>query len=129
MWRQLTPLEIERYDLVPLEIRRRARIVKVPRLFGGFDGLTSGRVVFLVEDDDRDGGRPLMAHELVHVEQFRRQGRLVFGATYFSGYFRGLARHRSHRKAYLDIRQEREARQRAQQWVERRGSVQPRDPT
>lgn len=129
MWRRLTPQELDRYDLVAIEIRQRARIVKVPRLFGGFDGLTSGRMVFLVTDDDREGGRPLVAHELVHVEQFRRQGRLVFGAVYFSDYFRGLVRHRSHRKAYLDIRQEREARDRTQAWVERRGSVQPRDPS
>ncbi len=129
MWRRLTPLEIERYDLVPLEIRQRVRIVKVPRLFGGYDGLTSGRVVFLVEDDDQGGERPLMAHELVHVEQFRRQGRLVFGAVYFSDYFRGLVRHRRHRTAYLEIRQEREARERAQEWVERRRSVQPGNPT
>ncbi|MCP3854318.1 MAG: DUF4157 domain-containing protein [Actinomycetia bacterium] len=127
MWRRLTPQEIERYDLVSLEIRQRARIVKVPRLFGGYDGLTSGRIIFLVEDNDHDGGRPLMAHELVHVEQFRRQGRLVFAALYFSDYFRGLARQRSHRKAYLDIRHERGARERTQEWVERRGSVRPRD--
>ncbi len=127
MWRRLTPQEIERYDVVSLEIRQRARIVKVPRLFGGYDGLTSGRIVFLVEDNDHDGGRPLMAHELVHVEQFRQQGRLVFAALYFSDYLRGLACLRSHRKAYLDIRHEREARERTQEWVERRGSVRPRD--
>jgi len=126
MWRLHTADEIERYDLVPLEIRERARIIKIPRLFGGYDGLTSGRLVFLTKDDDQSGGRPLMAHELVHVEQFRRQGRLVFAAIYFSDYLRGVARHRRHRQAYLDIRQEREARERTQEWVERRGTVRPR---
>lgn len=55
---------------------------------------------------------PTLLHELVHMEQWRRQGVVRFGVRYLVDYLSGLLRRRGHRHAYLEIRAEREARTR-----------------
>src|SRR5690606_554072 len=102
--RRLSEIEVAAYDLVPPEIARRARVQRVPLLPRGAGGMTIGRFVFLLADRVRDGTSKLLAHELVHVEQYRRQGYLLFSIRYLWHYGRGMIRHRlRHRVAYRNI--------------------------
>jgi hypothetical protein len=114
--RRLSADEVAAYDLVPPDIARRAVLVRVPVLPPRADGLTSGRFVFLRTDEPADGTSRLIAHELIHVRQFRELGRLGFALRYFSAYFRNLARFRRHRRAYFEIPQEVEAYARSRSW-------------
>ena len=114
--RRLTAREIARYDLVPPEISRRARVQKVPVLAPGSHGMTVGRLILLLRDDDHSGWRTLLAHELVHVEQYAEFGTIGFLRRYVSGYARNLWRLRSHRQAYLAISFEAEARAASERW-------------
>jgi hypothetical protein len=114
--RRLNAQEIARYDLVPPEISRRARVQKVPFLAPGFHGMTVGRLILVLRDDDRSGKRTLLAHELAHVEQYHRLGVVRFLGRYVGEYARNVMRLRSHRKAYLAIPLEAEARAAAERW-------------
>ena len=116
--RRLTAQEIARYDLVPPEISRRARVQRVPFLAPGTRGMTVGRLIMMLRDDDRSGQRVLLAHELVHVEQYAELGTARFLRRYLREYFVNLWRLRSHRQAYLAISFEAEARAAARRWAE-----------
>ena len=50
----------------------------------GTDGMTVGR--FVMVRKGREGGRYLLAHELVHVRQYRERGLLGFLARYIGRY-------------------------------------------
>jgi hypothetical protein len=115
--RRLTRAEIEAYDLVPADIARRARVQRVPLLPRGASGMTIGRFVFLLRDDRRDGTSQLLAHELVHVQQYRDQGYLLFSVRYLWHYGRNLARYRRHQRAYRAIPVEAEAYAAAAAWA------------
>ncbi len=115
--RRLTPREIAVYDLVSPEVARRARVQRVPLLAPGFHGMTVGRLILVLRDDDRSGKRTLLAHELVHVEQYAQFGIVRFLRRYVSEYARNLWRLRSHRQAYLAISLEAEARAAAERWL------------
>jgi Domain of unknown function (DUF4157) len=107
--RALTPAERSRHLHVPDEDRARARVAVVPFLTPGASGMTVGHFVLLKrgrEDDAR-----LLAHELVHVRQWREQGPLRFLWRYFTAYLSGRRRGLGHRAAYLAIPFEEEARQ------------------
>ena len=121
--RRLTPAEIAGYDLVPPAVARRARVQKVPVLSPGMAAMTLGRLILVLRDDDRSGRRVLLAHELVHVEQYAQLGASRFLQRYFREYFANLVRLRSHRRAYLAISLEAEARAEAARWAERRVQV------
>ena len=56
----------------------------------------------------RDG--PLIVHELMHVEQVRRQGPLTHSIRYVSDYLRGRLSGLRHWDAYRAVRFEEEAR-------------------
>ena len=114
--RRLTPHEIAHYDLVPAEIARRARVQKVPVLPPGMAGMTLGRFILVLRDDERSGRRALLAHELVHVEQYAEVGIARFLWRYVGEYFANLWRLRSHRQAYLAISVEAEARAVSERW-------------
>ncbi|MCY3648400.1 MAG: DUF4157 domain-containing protein [Acidimicrobiaceae bacterium] len=114
--RRLNAQEIARYDLVPPEISRRARVQKVPFLAPGSHGMTVGRLILLLRDDDHSGRRTLLAHELVHVEQYAQLGAVRFLRRYLREYFANLCRLRSHRQAYLAISFEAEARAASERW-------------
>lgn len=114
--RRLNAQEIARYDLVPPEISRRARVQRVPFLAPGTRGMTVGRLILVLRDDDRSGRRVLLAHELVHVEQYAELGVVRFLRPYLREYFVNLRRLRSHRQAYLAISLEAEARAAAERW-------------
>ncbi len=117
MPRALEGPELAAYDHVPTELARRVRIVEVPWLPGSARGLTLGRFVLLTDDVDRVGRSTLLAHELVHVEQYARFGVLGFLGRYVAEYLRLRVRGLDHRDAYLDLAMEREARQGAKAWI------------
>ena len=112
----LTPEQLARFDHVPRELVERVRFVQVPFLTPGADAMTLGRTVLV----RRGHGESLhlLAHELVHVQQWDRLGRVGFLRRYLGDYFRNLARLRRHRAAYLAIPLEVEARERARRWHE-----------
>ena len=115
--RRLTPQEIAGYDLVSPELARRARVQRVPLLAPGMHGMTVGRLILVLRDDDRSGQRVLLAHELVHVEQYAKLGRARFLWRYVREYAANLLRLRNHRQAYLAISFEVEARAAAERWL------------
>ena len=121
--RRLTPQEIAGYDLVPPKIARRARVQRVPALTPGVDGMTLGRLILLRRDDDHSGRRVLLAHELVHVEQYDELGTARLLWRYLREYVRNLWRLRSHRRAYEAISLEAEARAEAARWAALRANV------
>ncbi|MFN0089453.1 MAG: hypothetical protein ACKVWR_04155 [Acidimicrobiales bacterium] len=106
--------------MVPRDLAARVRVVNVRRLAPGVDGMTLGRFVLVRADEDRDGERGLLVHELVHVLQWHEQGRIGFLASYLWAYARNLARLRRHWAAYEAIPQEVEARRVAAEWASRR---------
>ena len=114
--RRLGPDELALFDHVPAAPIEDVRIVEVPFLSPGADAMTLGRVV-LVRRGHGDSSR-LLAHELVHVEQWSRHGVLGFLGRYLGAYAKNMARLRNHRAAYLAIPLEVEARQAARRWHE-----------
>jgi hypothetical protein len=118
--RRLSDAEVAAYDLVPAAVARRAWVQKVPLLPRRAAGMTIGRFVFLLRDEARDGSSQLLAHELVHVQQYRQQGYLPFSARYLWHYCGGMARLRSHKRAYRAIPAEVEAYASAAGWAKAR---------
>jgi Domain of unknown function (DUF4157) len=114
--RGLTPQEVEGFDHVPAELASSVRIVDVPLLSPGADAMTLGRTVLVRRG--HTGSSFLLAHELVHVQQWSRHGVAGFLRRYLGAYARNLLRLRSHRAAYLAIPLEVEARDRARRWSE-----------
>jgi hypothetical protein len=106
--RALTADEIAANPHVPAIDRERARIVVVPVLTPGVAGMTLGRWVLLRRGHEHDAG--LLAHELVHVRQWRELGAVRFLWRYLSAYVRGRLHGLGHRDAYTAIPFEREAR-------------------
>ena len=115
--RRLTAEEVARYDLVPAEIARRARVQRVPVLAPGMAGMTLGRLILVLRDVDRSGRRSLLAHELVHVAQYAQWGTARFLWRYVREYGINLWRLRNHQQAYKAISCEVEARVAAGSWV------------
>ena len=70
--------------------------------------MTLGSTVLMRRDHLGDEG--LLAHELVHVRQWRELGVPRFLWRYLSAYFQGRCRGLNHRDAYLAIPLEVEAR-------------------
>jgi hypothetical protein len=106
--RSLSAEEQARFTHVPGVDRRRARLVAVPLLTPGVAGMTLGRWVLLRRGHEHDAG--LLAHELVHVRQWRELGAARFLWRYLGSYARGRLRGLPHRDAYAAIPFEREAR-------------------
>lgn len=78
----------------------------------GSDGITLGSLVIV----RRGAASPyLLRHELVHVRQWRRYGRVGFVVRYVGSYLRWRLLRKGHRGAYLRIPMEIEA-----DWVARR---------
>jgi hypothetical protein len=127
--RSLTEHEIATYDVVDSDLARRVTVIRIRFLPGGYAGLTLGRTIFLTDDVSTDGTSTLLAHELVHVQQWADQGLVGFGARYLGQFVRGLAKHRSWNEAYRNIDAERQARREATAWNRRqiRDGITPRD--
>jgi hypothetical protein len=97
------------FPLVPPADVARARIVDVPCLPPGVAAMTLGRVILLRRDHRHD--EALLAHELVHVRQWRELGPAVFLWRYLGAYARGRAAGLGHQRAYEAIPLEVEARE------------------
>ena len=106
--RPLTADERAEQPHVPEIDRRRARLVVVPVLTPGVAGMTLGRWILLRRGHEHDRG--LLAHELVHVRQWRELGAVPFLWRYLRAYVRGRLHGLPHRDAYNAIPFEREAR-------------------
>jgi Domain of unknown function (DUF4157) len=106
--RRLDARELAAFDHVPAQDAERARVVVVPVLTPGVDGMTLGRWILVRRGHEHDDA--LLAHELVHVRQWRELKVPRFLAQYLVAYARGRARGLGHRAAYEAIPQEREAR-------------------
>jgi Domain of unknown function (DUF4157) len=96
------------FSHVPARDVERARLVRVPALAPGVAGMTVGRWVLLRRGHEHD--RELIAHELVHVRQWRELGAARFLVRYLGAYTRGRWRRLGHRDAYEAIPLEVEAR-------------------
>jgi len=118
--RSLNQAELDSYDVLPKYLARRVRVVTVPALPGGYDGMTLGYTILLARDIDEQGNSPLLAHELVHVRQWVEQGRIAFSGRYLGSFARGLGSHLSWRRAYLSVEAEAEARRETSAWLQRR---------
>ena len=68
--RRLEDPELLAYDVLDPDLAKKVRILQVPVLPRGADGMTIGSWIFLKDDRDRSGDRQLLAHELVHVKQY-----------------------------------------------------------
>ena len=91
--------------------RSRARVVPVRWLPSGVDAMTIGSRIFV--RSGHAGSVGLMAHELVHVEQWRDEGVVGFLRSYLGSYLRSRRSGLSHDEAYRAIPQESEARERS----------------
>jgi hypothetical protein len=109
----LTPVAVRRiegdFPLVPPADVARARILDVPWLTPGVSAMTLGRVILLRRDHATD--KALLAHELVHVRQWRELGAARFLWRYLGAYARGRAAGLGHAAAYQAIPLEVEARE------------------
>jgi hypothetical protein len=108
MPRQLDAREREQFTHVPARDVERARLVRVPALTPGVAGMTLGRWILLRRGHEHD--TDLIAHELVHVRQWRELGAPQFLARYLGAYARGRWRRLGHKAAYEAIPFEVEAR-------------------
>jgi hypothetical protein len=97
------------FPLVPPADVARARIVDVPWLTPGVGAMTVGRLILLRRDCA--GDEALVAHELVHVRQWRELGAARFLGRYLAAYARGRAAGLGHQRAYEAIPLEVEARE------------------
>lgn len=118
--RRLNNIEVDAYDVVGPDIARRVRVVKVPRIPGGYAGMTVGRTVLLAREVDSDGSSALMAHELVHARQWTEQGAPRFLSTYLTSFAKNLRQHRRWKVAYNNIDAELEAKRETTDWLRRR---------
>jgi hypothetical protein len=96
------------FPLVPPADVSRARIVDVPCLTPGVAAMTLGPLILLRRDHADD--RALLAHELVHVRQWRELGPIRFLWRYLGAYVRGRFAGLGHQRAYEAIPLEVEAR-------------------
>jgi hypothetical protein len=108
---RLTPEARVRYAHVRAVDADRARIVVVPVLTPGVVAMTLGRWILVRGGHQADVG--LLAHELVHVEQWRTHGPIGFLGAYLGGYVRGRRAGLGHWAAYRAIPFEAEARLRS----------------
>ncbi len=123
MSRRLSPLEIDAYSgVLDRTEAARSRVIRVPPVPGKFVAITLGRYVLVTPGHAaRDGRSVLLAHELVHVEQWQRLGPLRFLYRYLGSYLGGLRRGLAPFEAYRAIPLEAEARDRAAQWQRSQG--------
>ena len=96
---------------VPAVDAQRVRQIVVPVLTPGIVAMTVGHFVFLRRGNEADVG--LLAHELVHVQQWRELGAPRFLYRYVGAYIRNRASGLGHWEAYRAIPFEAEARTRS----------------
>lgn len=108
---RLSPEAAAAFTHVPLVDRERARVVAVRALTPGVSAMTIGRWIIVRRGHELDVG--LIAHELVHVQQWRERRALPFLARYLGEYLRHRVGGMRHWAAYSAISFEEEARARS----------------
>ena len=109
---QRLSLEAQRaFTHVPERDRERARVLVVAWLTPGVAAMTIDRFVLVRRGHESSVG--LLAHELVHVQQWRESGPTRFLARYLCEYFANRWQGMSHWAAYAAISAEVEARARS----------------
>lgn len=108
MPRRLDARQREQFRHVPGRDLDRARVATVPVLTPGIAGMTLGRWILVRRGHEHDD--VLIAHELVHVRQWRELGAVGFLSRYLGAYARGRRLGLGHRDAYEAIPLEAEAR-------------------
>ncbi len=121
--RRLSAFELDLYDHISPELRAKTRLISVPFIPGGYDGMTLGPIVLLKQSLSTDAYSVLLAHELVHVRQWKELGARRFLSSYLADFVKGLKTHRSWRAAYRSIGLEVEARDLAGEWQKRHSSA------
>lgn len=116
--RRLNEVELDSYDVLPRDLARRVRVIRVPDLPGRYTGLSLGRFVFLAVPTPDDGRNALLCHELVHVRQWSEQGVVGFLSQYVTDFVRGYIRLRNWNDAYRAISAEVEARAITLEWAQ-----------
>ncbi|MEZ5343748.1 MAG: DUF4157 domain-containing protein [Acidimicrobiales bacterium] len=101
--RRLTTNECEFYGHLPKELQGRVKITTVPAIPGGYAGITLGSRVFLAHAVDPASFSELVAHELVHVQQWKDLGAFRFLWIYGRDFVHGLVRLRNWNAAYRAI--------------------------
>ncbi|MGZ4688531.1 MAG: hypothetical protein ACXVKA_13175 [Acidimicrobiia bacterium] len=109
--RRLSPEAVTRFVHVPEQDRVRARVVVVPALTPGIVAMTIDRWILVRSGRELDVD--LIAHELVHVQQWRELGVLRFLVRYVGEYLRLRLEGKQHWAAYSAISFEAEARARS----------------
>lgn len=120
MGRRLNLTELSSYDVLPDEILKNVKVIKMPRISKTFTGITLGKYIFLSKKLEYDGKSLLIAHELVHVRQWHELGVIGFLWKYLSEFFKGLIKEKNWMKAYNKISLEQEAQLIANLWQERK---------
>ena len=108
---RLSPEARIRFAHVDAVDTARVRVVVVPALTPGIVAMTLGRWILVRRGHESDVG--LLAHELVHVEQWRTHGAIRFLRAYLGDYVRGRRAGLRHWPAYRAIAFESEARLRS----------------
>lgn len=85
----------------------------LPRLWGASATTLWRWVLTDPSREDGSGWHELMAHEAVHVEQWRDRGVMGFGLWYLENYLKSRLSGKSHWEAYEEVPAEVEARERA----------------
>ncbi len=80
------------------------------RLLGGYSGLAAPWGVYISRQVPEESVSQVLDHELVHIDQWRRLGRLRFVARYGCEYVTARLNGARHTEAYLQISLEQEAR-------------------
>jgi hypothetical protein len=118
--RSLSTAEMAAFDHVPETVRNRTILFDIPWLPGSFAGITLGRYILLTRPPRDDGSSTLIAHELVHVDQWSQRGAVRFLAWYLGDFWRELRSRRQWMPAYRAVRAEVQARERTRHWWEQR---------
>ena len=124
-WRVSRPLnaaERSSYTHVRPDVLDRTRIKTLLWMPGSFQGITLGRYIYLTTPELDDGSSRLLAHELVHVQQYADIGIVRFYLRYLAYFGRGLRIQRKWMPAYRDIPAEVEARALTTEWFMRRAA-------
>lgn len=117
--RLLTSPERLAFDHVQERTLQRVVVVNIPWLPGTFAGLTLDRFILLARPQPEDGSSTLLAHELVHVEQWDDRGIIGFAWWYVSNFLREYRQRRKWMNAYRALDAEVEARSRTRDWWNR----------
>jgi len=104
----------DRFDHLPPEVVARARVRTSRLVPPQADAMTLGRTVLV--RPGHEASDALLAHELVHVRQWRQYGWFGFLRRYLGAYIANLVRLRDHMAAYRAIPLEAEARQATARW-------------